>query len=36
MARQAGQRDRGKLGILGEVADRGAVAALGITTRWPE
>jgi hypothetical protein len=36
MASQAGQRDRGKPGIPGEVADRGAVAALGGTTRWPE
>jgi hypothetical protein len=31
--RRAGRRDRGKPGIPGEVADRGAVAALGDTTQ---
>jgi hypothetical protein len=36
MARRAGRRDRGKPGIPSEVADRGAVAALGGTTWWPE
>jgi hypothetical protein len=36
MARRAGRRDRDKPGIPGEVADCGAMAALGGTTRWPE
>jgi hypothetical protein len=36
MARRAGRRDSGKPGIPGEMADRGAVAALGGTTWWPE
>jgi hypothetical protein len=35
MARRAGRRDRGKLGIPGEVADSGAGAARG-ELRWPE
>jgi hypothetical protein len=35
MARRAGRRDRGKLGIPGEVADSGAVAARG-ERRWPK
>jgi hypothetical protein len=34
MARRAGQRDRGKSGILGKVADSGAGAARG-ERRWP-
>jgi hypothetical protein len=35
MARRGGRRDRSKPEIPDEVADRGAVVALGGTTRWP-
>jgi hypothetical protein len=35
MARRTGRRDRGVLGIPGEVADSGAGAARGVR-RWPE